>query len=75
MQGKTEAPAAVKARFDNAWKRSGVSLTASRFMGRNPPPLQKKEQPDPAARSRRCASRWEKRPTSAAEAADLFFPV
>jgi len=35
-QGKTEAVATVKARFDKAWKQSDVSLTASRFMGEKP---------------------------------------
>jgi tetratricopeptide (TPR) repeat protein len=36
VQGKTEAAAAIKARFDRAWKQSDVSLTASRFMGGKP---------------------------------------
>jgi tetratricopeptide (TPR) repeat protein len=36
VQGKTEAAAAVKARFDKAWKQSDVSLTAARFMGKEP---------------------------------------
>jgi len=35
-QGKAEAAAAIEARFDNAWKQSDVSLTASRFMGEKP---------------------------------------
>jgi tetratricopeptide (TPR) repeat protein len=35
-QGKTEAAAAVKARFDTSWKQSDVSITASRFMGEEP---------------------------------------
>jgi len=35
-QGKTEAAASVKERFDRAWKQSDVSLTASRFMGEEP---------------------------------------
>ena len=35
-QGKTEAAAAIKERFDRAWKQSDVSLTASRFMGEEP---------------------------------------
>jgi len=35
-QGKIEAATAVKARFDQAWKQSDVSLTASRFMGEEP---------------------------------------
>jgi tetratricopeptide (TPR) repeat protein len=35
-QGKTVAAAGVKVRFDQAWKQSDVSLTASRFMGEEP---------------------------------------
>jgi len=35
-QGKTEAAAAIKVRFETAWKQSDVSLTASRFMGEEP---------------------------------------
>ena len=35
-QGKAETAAAIETRFDNAWKQSDVSLTASRFMGKEP---------------------------------------